>query len=64
MPGLDFFQTKDGVRTPVRETCVGPGAHTQYWNESAPDVIRGLDRIIATDDVNELAKTDNEAKPV
>jgi hypothetical protein len=64
MPGLDFFQTKDGVRSPIRETCVGPGAHTQYWNESAPDVIRGLDRIIATDDVNELAKTDNEAKPV
>jgi hypothetical protein len=64
MPGLDYFQTKDGVQLPVRETCIGPGAHTQYWNESAPDVIRGLDRLIATDDVAELAKSDREAKPV
>ncbi|MBU6302363.1 MAG: hypothetical protein KGS60_12460 [Verrucomicrobia bacterium] len=63
-PGLDYFQTEDGVARPVRETCIGPGAHTQYWNESAPDVIRGLDRLIATDDVAELAKTDQEAKPV
>jgi len=63
-PGLDYFQTKDGVALPVRETCIGPGAHTQYWNETAPDVIRSLDRLIATDDVSELAKSDKEAKPV
>lgn len=63
VPGLDFFQSKDGVPSPVRETCIGPGAHTQYWNESAPDIIRGLDRLIATDDLADLAKTDNDAKP-
>jgi len=64
VPGLDYFQSKDGVNLPVRETCIGVGAHTKYWNESAPDVIRGLDRLIATDDVAELAKSDQDASVV
>jgi hypothetical protein len=28
--------------------CVGYGAHTHYWDETAPDVAAALDRLVAT----------------
>jgi len=64
MPRLEYFQSKDGVNLPVKESCIGPGAHTQYWNESAPDVILDLDRLIATDEPSDLAKPSRPVNPV
>jgi hypothetical protein len=29
------------------EFCIGNGAHTHYWDDTAPDIARGLDRLIA-----------------
>ncbi|MGF1644568.1 MAG: hypothetical protein ACFCUJ_13070 [Thiotrichales bacterium] len=33
----------DSVR---RECCIGPGAHTRYWDGTAPEVAHELDRLI------------------
>ena len=30
-----------------RETCIGAGAHTHYWDESAPEIARILDEIVS-----------------
>jgi hypothetical protein len=30
-----------------REACIGPGAHTHYWDDTAPDVAAFLDDLIA-----------------
>ncbi len=35
----------------LREYCLSPGAHTQYWNETAPEVMRDFDRLIAIEGV-------------
>jgi hypothetical protein len=55
VPGGEFVAVKDGEELPVREVCLGPGAHTHYWDETAPGVIRDLDRLIACDQVSEPA---------
>jgi hypothetical protein len=28
------------------EACIGAGAHTHYWDDTAPDVARALDQLI------------------
>ena len=33
---------------PVGEMCIGVGAHTHYWDRSAPDVANHLDFLIST----------------
>ena len=33
----------DGKR---RERCIGAGAHTHYWDETAPEIAEELDRLI------------------
>ena len=30
------------------EWCVGGGAHTHYWDETAPDVALAIDRLVTT----------------
>ncbi len=39
----DEWKVLDPVR---RECCLGPGAHTRYWDGTAPAVARELDRLI------------------
>ncbi len=56
VPERDFIMSQNGRNIPVRETCIGPGAHTHYWDETAPSVIRGLDYLIACDDAEDLGK--------
>ena len=29
-----------------RERCIGSGAHTHYWDETAPDIAKELDYLI------------------
>ena len=29
-----------------REFCIGAGAHTHYWDETAPEIARELDRLV------------------
>jgi hypothetical protein len=45
--GQDMWSTsivhEDG---PKREFCIGAGAHTHYWDETAPEIAVELDRII------------------
>lgn len=62
IPGRDYFQTEEGKNLPVRESCLGPGAHIHYWDESAPEVIRDLDRLIASDDLESLCRPCLEKK--
>jgi len=31
------------------EMCIGLGAHTHYWDRSAPDVAKMLDRLISAE---------------
>jgi len=39
----------DNPSTPVREEmCIGAGAHTHYWDQSAPDIAEKLDELIAS----------------
>ena len=30
-----------------REFCIGAGAHTHYWDDSAPSIANELDRLVA-----------------
>jgi hypothetical protein len=62
VPGHDFVLKKDGKSLPVRETCLGPGAHIHYWDESAPPVIRALDQLIACDNAGDLCVLPPEKK--
>jgi len=56
LPEIDFVMNCKGMPIPVRETCLGPGAHTHYWDKSAPaTVVRKFDRMVSTDNVEELA---------
>ena len=34
----------DGKR---RERCIGAGAHTHYWDDTAPEIAEELDRLVA-----------------
>jgi hypothetical protein len=43
-PDLQVAEDPDETR---REACIGPGAHTHYWDDTAPDVAAFLDDLIA-----------------
>lgn len=62
VPGHDFVLKKDGKNLPVRETCLGPGAHIHYWDETAPRVIRALDQLIACDNAADLCALPQEKR--
>ena len=66
LPNHDFVMKQNGKPIPVRETCIGPGAHTHYWDKSAPaSVVRKFDHLITCNDANELAQDsrDNDEEP-
>jgi hypothetical protein len=52
-PMADCFTDNDGIR---QEACIGLGAHTHYWDRSAPDVALMLDQLI-------VSKAGGAAKP-
>ncbi|MDF1754606.1 MAG: hypothetical protein P1U89_17615 [Verrucomicrobiales bacterium] len=61
IPEWDYVMVRDGKYVPVRETCIGAGAHTHYWDKNAPpSVVRKLDCLIACDNVDQLAHTHDE----
>jgi len=33
-------------RREISDRCIGPGAHTHYWDDTAPEVVEDLDRLI------------------
>ncbi|HEX8454785.1 MAG TPA: hypothetical protein VF647_22095 [Longimicrobium sp.] len=43
-----FTSTTRHGSVEVSEGCIGAGAHTHYWDMSAPDVSEQIDRLIAT----------------
>lgn len=43
-PELQVAEDEDRRR---REACIGPGAHTHYWDDTAPDVAALLDDLVA-----------------
>ncbi len=46
-PALSIYPPSNEDDFPtIREYCLSPGAHTQYWNETAPEVMRDLDRLV------------------
>ena len=46
------------------EFCLGPGAHTRYWDDSAWEVIDALDRLIATEKPENLERAGRDLHPV
>jgi len=42
--GTNFYLAEAPLRV---EACIGAGAHTHYWDDTAPDVARVLDCLIA-----------------
>jgi hypothetical protein len=40
----DVSEDAAGTR---REFCIGGGAHTHYWDKTAPKIVEELDRLIA-----------------
>jgi hypothetical protein len=40
-----------------REFCIGAGAHTHYWDETAPEIAVELDRLVG------LAASETAARP-
>ncbi len=57
LPEVDFVMNCNGKQIPIRETCLGPGAHTHYWDKSAPvTVVRKFDRMISCENIEELAQ--------
>jgi hypothetical protein len=42
-----FYDTSDPNRATRIDACIGLGAHTHYWDRTAPDVGHELDRLIA-----------------
>lgn len=42
-----------------REFCIGGGAHTHYWDKTAPTIVAELDRLIASDPRDEEPTADN-----
>lgn len=48
VPGSTYPQ--DSGELPQKlEFCLGPGAHTRYWQELASEALEGLDRLIQSD---------------
>ncbi|HEX8362633.1 MAG TPA: hypothetical protein VF613_21105, partial [Longimicrobium sp.] len=43
-----FTSTTQHGTVEVDEGCIGAGAHTHYWDMTAPDVAERIDRLIAT----------------
>ncbi|GAC1631612.1 MAG: hypothetical protein NVS9B14_03680 [Candidatus Acidiferrum sp.] len=42
-----FFDSSEHNRATRIDACIGLGAHTHYWDRTAPDVARQLDHLIA-----------------
>jgi hypothetical protein len=40
--------SRDGATGQREEFCIGNGGHTHYWDDTAPDIARKLDELIAT----------------
>ena len=45
--GEDPDTAEEGAPLSCDEMCIGLGAHTHYWDRSAPDVAARLDALIA-----------------
>lgn len=48
VPG-STYPHDSGAFPPKLEFCLGPGAHTRYWQELAHEALEGLDRLIQHD---------------
>jgi hypothetical protein len=42
-PHFSIFEGAVATRV---ESCIGPGAHTHYWDRTAPDVAQKLNELI------------------
>jgi hypothetical protein len=53
-PPLHVSADERGIR---KEYCVGSGAHTRYWDGTAPAVALALDELIHANKANDTNKT-------
>ena len=62
-PYMPYVLSEDETPVQVKEYCLGAGAHTHYWDETAPRVIRDLDRLIACDDLDRAQNNPPDPAP-